>query len=82
MNKDIPELSRETEDIRIGGIYKHFKGGTYQVICVARDSEDTTRELVVYQSMDYGTIWVRPVKIFIENVERDGYKGARFKLVK
>ncbi len=74
------ELSEEAKKLK-PGIYKHFKGGMYRVLHVARDSEDRERELVVYQSLDRGGVWVRPLKMFIEEVERDGYKGPRFAFV-
>ena len=50
------------------GIYKHYKGNEYKVLGVAKHSE-TLEELVVYQAM-YGEmdLWVRPMKMFTENV--------------
>jgi len=60
------------------GIYRHFKGNEYKVIGIAKHSE-TQEELVVYQAL-YGEhgLWVRPLKMFTEEVEKDGYKGPRF----
>lgn len=59
--------------------YRHFKGGRYKILHFALDSEDPSRELVVYQALygDHG-IWVRPRDMFFSEVERDGYKGPRF----
>jgi len=59
--------------------YRHFKGGLYKFISIAKDSEDPDRELVVYQAM-YGEkgYWVRPKDMFFSNVEREGYSGPRF----
>ena len=59
--------------------YRHFKGGKYKLLYIAKDSEDPSRELVVYQAL-YGDrgIWVRPKDMFFSDVERDGYKGPRF----
>lgn len=59
--------------------YRHFKGGLYRFIVIAKDSENPSRELVVYQAM-YGEngVWVRPKEMFFSEVERDGYKGPRF----
>jgi len=64
------------------GVYKHFKGGEYLLLGVARHSEDPSQEFVVYQSMKTGYNWVRPLKMFFENVERDGYSGPRFKWIR
>ena len=52
--------------------YRHFKGGLYQLIGTAKDSE-TLEEMVVYQAL-YGErqLWVRPAAMFFGKVERDG----------
>jgi hypothetical protein len=60
------------------GRYKHFKGGTYQVLGVGRLSEDREQEMVIYRSDETGFIWLRPLAMFLENVDRDGYSGPRF----
>lgn len=60
------------------GVYKHFKGGEFKVVGVAKHSE-TQEEFVVYEHLDdEGGLWIRPVTMFLEEVERDGYKGPRF----
>lgn len=58
------------------GKYKHFKGFDVTVIGVAKNSENHEEEFVVYTHD--GQLWIRPVAMFLENVERDGYKGPRF----
>ncbi|WP_374315903.1 DUF1653 domain-containing protein [Microbacterium sp.] len=60
------------------GTYRHFKGGLYEVVGVARHSE-TEEQLVVYRPLsgDSG-LWVRPLAMWNEPVERDGYAGPRF----
>lgn len=60
--------------------YRHFKGKLYRLITIARHSE-TLEEMVVYQTLYDGSIWVRPVEMFFGEVERDGYAGPRFKPV-
>ncbi|MCQ2145055.1 MAG: DUF1653 domain-containing protein [Bacteroidales bacterium] len=59
--------------------FRHFKGGRYKILHIAKDSEDPTRELVVYQAL-YGNhdIWVRPKEMFFSSVEREDYSGPRF----
>ena len=60
------------------GRYRHFKGGEYEVIGVARHSE-THEPLVVYRSLYNATgWWVRPHAMFFETVEVDGVRRARF----
>lgn len=60
------------------GIYEHFKGRRYEVFAVGRHSE-TEEPLVLYRALygDYG-FWARPLALFEEHVERDGYAGPRF----
>ena len=57
--------------------YKHFKGGVYRLIGIAKDSE-TLEEMVVYQAM-YGDrqMWVRPAEMFFGKVEKDGKEVDR-----
>jgi hypothetical protein len=58
--------------------YKHYKGREYEVIGLAKHSE-TLEELVVYRALyGEGQIWVRPLKMFLEEVEVDGKKIPRF----
>ena len=60
------------------GRYRHFKGKEYEVLGIARHSE-TEEELVVYRALygDFG-LWVRPVNMWNETVERDGKTFRRF----
>ena len=61
--------------------YRHFKGGIYQFIGLAKDS-NTLEEMVVYQAL-YGErqMWVRPADMFFGKVERDGKVMERFQEV-
>ena len=63
------------------GKYRHYRGGEYEVFFVARHSE-TEEEMVVYRTL-YGdfSYWVRPLEMFLENVEIDGLVQPRFKRV-
>jgi cyclomaltodextrinase / maltogenic alpha-amylase / neopullulanase len=63
------------------GRYRHFKGGEYEVIGIARDSE-SEQEVVVYRAL-YGErgLWVRPLRMFTETVERDGQRVRRFEFI-
>ena len=63
------------------GRYQHFKGNYYQVLHIATHSE-TEESMVVYQP-EYGesTIWVRPLAMFDESIERDGKTIKRFQYV-
>ena len=60
------------------GKYRHFKGGMYEVIALAKHSE-TLEELVVYKALyGEGGVWVRPRAMWEETVELDGKKTPRF----
>ncbi|WP_371372310.1 DUF1653 domain-containing protein [Thalassotalea aquiviva] len=63
------------------GKYQHFKGNFYQVLHLARHSE-TEEEFVVYQPL-YGDrgIWIRPLSMFTEIIERDGKTMPRFRFI-
>ncbi|MDP1709422.1 MAG: DUF1653 domain-containing protein [Candidatus Komeilibacteria bacterium] len=63
------------------GIYEYFKGKCYKVLGVARHSE-TLEEMVLYEHLDDGSLWVRPAPMFLEEVEREGKKVPRFKFIK
>ena len=56
------EAPKETEAV-IGARYRHYKGGEYEVIALARHSENN-EELVVYKSLKDGAVWARPKAIF------------------
>jgi len=60
------------------GKYKHYKGNLYEVIGIAHHSE-TLEDMVVYRALynDFD-LWVRPLSMFLENVEINGVIMPRF----
>ena len=65
------------------GFYEHFKGKRYEVLDIARHSE-TLELMVVYKALyegdfPYGSLWVRPLAMFMENVMVSGKSVPRFK---
>ena len=60
------------------GIYRHFKGQFYAVDNVAKHSE-SDELYVVYRAL-YGErgLWVRPLEMFDETIEREGVRMKRF----
>lgn len=63
------------------GRYRHYKGGEYEVIGVARHSE-TLEPLVVYRPIYSQTgWWLRPHAMFFESVTIDSVSRARFEWV-
>ena len=60
-------------------MYRHFKGNIYQIRCLARHSE-TGEMMVVYQAMyDTFQIYVRPLAMFMEEVDHVKYPDAKQK---
>jgi predicted house-cleaning noncanonical NTP pyrophosphatase (MazG superfamily) len=57
------------------GFYRHFKGGTYEILEVAKHSE-SGEPFVIYRHD--GQWWARPMELFIQTVERDGKTMPRF----
>ncbi len=66
-------------EVRTGQIYRHFKGGLYQIVAVAAHSE-TNERYVVYQAL-YGDmdVWVRPYAMFIGEVDHIKYPDVQQK---
>ncbi|AIY79237.1 hypothetical protein U728_1118 [Clostridium botulinum 202F] len=55
------------------GVYKHFKGNNYLVLHVAKHTE-TMEDMVVYcELFGSGKVWVRPLKMFMSEVDHKKY---------
>lgn len=73
-------------DIVRPGIYKHYKGKYYYVIGTSRHTE-TSEEFVVYFSLynpkesDGNVLWVRPKKMFLENIVLGEESVPRFEFI-
>ena len=63
------------------GKYRHFKGGEYELIDIAKHSE-TLEPMVVYRAL-YGEqgLWVRPAEMWTEWVDKENYHGPRFSYI-
>lgn len=73
MTDDLPALPPITL-----GRYRHYKGGEYEVIGVARHSE-TLEPMVVYRPLYNATgLWVRPYEMFVGTLLVDGREVRRF----
>lgn len=71
-------MTMKTEYPKIGKYYKHYKGGTYRVITLAKHSE-TDEILVIYESQEFGSIHARPLSMWFDQVGTEGYyKTYRF----
>ena len=60
------------EQVKIGKVYRHFKGNYYFVENIALDSE-THERVVVYKALynrDDSQIWVRKESMFLEEIDK------------
>ncbi len=66
------------------GKYQHSKTGNYyKVLGVAKNSE-TLEEFVIYEALydnPESKLWIRPLKMFLEEVKIDGKKVSRFQFI-
>lgn len=68
----------------IGATYEHYSGKQYKVMAIANHSEDL-QKYVVYQGLYndpvFGSnpVWIRPVVMFMETVEKNGKIVPRFR---
>lgn len=60
--------------------FKHYKGGKYEVIFMASDVE-TKEPIVVYQSLTFGTRYVRKLSDWLEPVQNGDETLTRFQLI-
>lgn len=76
------------------GLYKHYKGGLYEVLGEARFSEDPHQQFVIYKSLaeatlqpegtllPAGSLWARPKDMFAETfINNEGVVEKRFQKI-
>ena len=52
--------------------FKHFKGHVIEVLEIAKHTE-TLEDMVVYKHLESGNIWVRPLSMFYDKVDKEKY---------
>jgi DNA polymerase-3 subunit epsilon len=57
-------------------LYRHYKGGIYELVCEATQESDLT-PVIVYRSHN-GSVWTRPKEVFFEMLEVNGVMLQRF----
>lgn len=56
-------------EVKIGGLYRHFKGGLYRVCGFATHTETEENLVIYYNVRDLSTLWARPIEMFCETVD-------------
>lgn len=66
--------------LEIWAIYEHYKGTKVKVLGECFHSE-TQEPMVIYMHLEDGVTWVRPKKMFLEGIIKNGKKVERFKKI-
>lgn len=61
---------------KVGKLYKHYKGGIYRILTLAKHSE-TQDTLVIYQSTEFGSVYARPLEMWFEDVNKSADEDGR-----
>lgn len=91
MPRLVPKLTENLKydrTIQMGDIFRHFKGGVYQVVGLGTHTE-TGEKMVVYQPLmpaedGQKPLWVRPMEMFLSKTDHDKYPDVEqpYRLVK
>ena len=72
-------------EVKVNEVYRHFKGHTYIILAIAKDSDDLSKK-VIYKNIDNGEVWVRDYDEFVSKVDKKKYPNCeyeyRFELIK
>ncbi|MCQ2124249.1 MAG: DUF1653 domain-containing protein [Fibrobacter sp.] len=73
LKDNVRVIGYERREIKVHHVYKHFKNKFYYVVDVATHSE-TKEQYVVYRRMyGDGSLWIRPLDMFLSEVDHDKY---------
>lgn len=64
-------------ELKIHGVYKHFKGDYYLVEDVALNSEDKSEYVVYRRLYGDGSLWIRPKEMFLSEVDHAKYPEVK-----
>jgi hypothetical protein len=71
-------LAEATEMVPVNSLWRHYKGGTYKVVCIAFDEETLDFE-VVYEPVNHPDIhFTRRLSVWLETVKWQGATLPRF----
>lgn len=64
-----------------GEKYQHYKGNVYVILCIAKIEADMTDAVVYQDVLEPDKIWVRTLKLFMEEIDIQGSVVPRFKYI-
>ena len=85
-NTSCTSQGMQTISPELGATYEHYSGKRYTIVAVANHSEDL-QKYVVYQGQyddhEFGAkpVWIRPLAMFMEMIEKNGKIIPRFKKI-
>lgn len=72
------------KEVKVGGIYRHFKGHMIEIQMIAKHSENL-ENMVIYKHLGSGEYWARPEKMFLEDDDvserKDNVTGQKTRFV-
>lgn len=68
-------MDNYVDRVIVRGIYKHFKGNLYEVLCICEHTE-TGEKMVAYKELYGDKYWVRPLDMFKSEVDKTKYPDA------
>lgn len=92
LHEDDTNLKAVRHDIKVGQIYRHYKGKPYLIRQVSKDSNNSVVSYITYQSVENlaaleadssveAEVWTLTVSDFIKKVEWEGKKVNRFQYI-
>lgn len=74
------EEQKIVEYPEIGKMYRHYKGGSYTVMSIAKHTE-TNEILVICKSEQFGSFHARPLNIWFDTIKYGTISTPRFTLI-
>ena len=71
-----PTKSLNVREVKMGTVYRHFKGHEVKVLAIARDTEYTDSCYVIYENLEDHRVWSRPYDMFISKVDTKKYPNV------
>jgi len=74
------------QKVPVGSVFEHYRGMRYEILSIGRHSESEDLHVVyqaLYSDPVFGdrAIWIRPLAMFLEEIELNGKKTQRFRRV-